>query len=205
MKITRPTLFLTISCLILGKSYSVEWSYEFPEKWPGMCQTGRSQSPIDITEKNLRKVDDFEPFVFHGFDLTPDTAVLKNDGHTAAMDFSEGVDHHFPNFGLVLDKQFPPYQEVDWTVVFSFTVYISTGAQNYQNINLCLVLNIQLGESPILWKSIWYILTLNMVPPLEKHCRNPMPLTIWLYLVLLHTYKKRTTLNWNLYIGLLTR
>ena len=37
---------------------------------------------------------------FHGFDLTPDTAVLKNDGHSVGMDFSEGVDYHFPYFGL---------------------------------------------------------------------------------------------------------
>ena len=36
-----------------------------------------AQSPIDISEANLVQVDNFEPLTFHGFDLTPDTAVLS--------------------------------------------------------------------------------------------------------------------------------
>ena len=33
--------------------------------------------------------------------------VLKNDGHSVGMDFSEGVDYHFPYFGLRVGQTIP--------------------------------------------------------------------------------------------------
>lgn len=112
------TLVLTLYCLAHGVHADgghpqgdlvglADWSHKSPEKWPGICQTGTAQSPIDISEANLAQVDNFEPLTFHGFDLTPDTAVLKNDGHSVGMDFSEGVDYHFPYFGLRVGQTIP--------------------------------------------------------------------------------------------------
>ena len=107
------TLVLTLYCLAHGVHPQddlvglADWSHESPETWPGVCQTGTAQSPIDISEANLVQVDNFEPLTFHGFDLTPDTAVLKNDGHSVGMDFIEGVDYHFPYFGLRVGQTIP--------------------------------------------------------------------------------------------------
>lgn len=73
-------------------SQSAEWSYDGkrgpgPNQWPGICNTGTLQSPIDINSQNATKIEE-KPFIFHGYDiLTPKNAKLENNGHTVQITF----------------------------------------------------------------------------------------------------------------------
>ena len=73
-------------------SQSPEWSYDgkrgpAPNQWPGICNTGTLQSPIDINSQNATKIEE-KPFIFHGYDiLTPKNAKLENNGHTVQITF----------------------------------------------------------------------------------------------------------------------
>jgi len=102
------TIFIVrLSCLflfVLGIN-GQEWSYEDPENWPGVCQTGTSQSPINIVQEETQIDDTFEPFTFNGYDKNTATpfAVVKNNGHTLDMDLSVGQDRHFSYFS----RRFP--------------------------------------------------------------------------------------------------
>ena len=73
-------------------SQSAEWSYDGkrgpgPNQWPGICNTGTLQSPIDINSQNATKIEE-KPFIFHGYDiLTPKNTKLENNGHTVQITF----------------------------------------------------------------------------------------------------------------------
>ena len=100
--------FFIILSLFFRGNFFFDYSHENPEKWPGVCQTGSAQSPINIAEVDLEEVDDYEPFIFHGYDTMPcDTSMVKNDGHSVVMDYSEGLDYHFPYFSLHIGQTIP--------------------------------------------------------------------------------------------------
>ena len=72
-------------------SQSAEWSYDGkrgpgPNQWPGICNTGTLQSPIDINSQNATKIEE-KPFIFHGYDVTPKNAEISNIGHTVGITF----------------------------------------------------------------------------------------------------------------------
>ncbi len=52
-----------------------------PSHWEGECQTGRSQSPVDLPRTNLTLIKEAK-FVFDNYDSTPDEGKLENNGHT---------------------------------------------------------------------------------------------------------------------------
>jgi len=93
-------MFLLINVLIIGQVFAVpmpkidskasgstDWSYDGmngPDKWGGSCNTGTSQSPINILTKNATEVKE-KQFIFNGYDVTPKTAELTNNGHAAKI------------------------------------------------------------------------------------------------------------------------
>ena len=64
-------------------SYSGSWG---PSQWGGVCSTGSSQSPVDLTGVDRRT----EPgWVFTNYDLRPSQMVMKNNGHTVKITISD--------------------------------------------------------------------------------------------------------------------
>ena len=58
-----------------------------PANWIGVCQTGRSQSPIDIPSINLQQETE-KPFIFHGYDssaLRKKGTLFNAGGHTLQL------------------------------------------------------------------------------------------------------------------------
>ena len=61
-----------------------------PSNWPGTCQTGKSQSPINIdtssvSEKRIPR----DPFIFRGYNRAPKSSQLLNNGHSVKLSFKE--------------------------------------------------------------------------------------------------------------------
>nr|XP_022902563.1 carbonic anhydrase-like [Onthophagus taurus] len=81
-------LFLT-TCgvqLVLGSN----WSYGDSDSWPGVCQTGSAQSPIDlIPSKTTDRV--YSAFIFENYDKAYQGRV-KNNGHSIAITLLNGTD-----------------------------------------------------------------------------------------------------------------
>lgn len=77
---------LTLLSTGLQTSKAAEWSYSGengPNKWPGLCQTGKKQSPIDIvTEDAIRK--DLGALKFIRYDFAFD-GTLTNNGHSVEI------------------------------------------------------------------------------------------------------------------------
>ncbi|XP_050463861.1 carbonic anhydrase 2-like isoform X1 [Cataglyphis hispanica] len=74
---------LTLLCTGLQAVTALEWGYwgkYGPKSWPGMCRTGKKQSPIDIVTEDAIRIDlgalkfDRYDFAFSG--------TLTNNGHT---------------------------------------------------------------------------------------------------------------------------
>ena len=55
-----------------------------PNKWKAECSLGKSQSPIDVPKKNLKK-QFYNPFIFHGYDKDITSAKITNNGHTIKL------------------------------------------------------------------------------------------------------------------------
>nr|XP_012234178.1 PREDICTED: carbonic anhydrase 2-like isoform X2 [Linepithema humile] len=87
-----PLLIITLTFFIgLQTSEASEWGYtgkNGPENWPGICTTGKKQSPIDIVTEDAIRVDlgalkfNRYDFAFHG--------ILINNGHSVEIQL-EGV------------------------------------------------------------------------------------------------------------------
>ncbi|KAL6427641.1 hypothetical protein ACFW04_008838 [Cataglyphis niger] len=63
-----------------------EWEYEGkngPSNWPGICATGKKQSPIDIVTANAVK-SDFAAVKFNRYNLAY-PATLENNGHSVQI------------------------------------------------------------------------------------------------------------------------
>ncbi|KAL6427637.1 hypothetical protein ACFW04_008836 [Cataglyphis niger] len=76
-------LFYHMYCVCLQAVTALEWGYwgkYGPKSWPGMCRTGKKQSPIDIVTEDAIRIDlgalkfDRYDFAFSG--------TLTNNGHT---------------------------------------------------------------------------------------------------------------------------
>ena len=87
-------LVLSLS-LIINKIIAEDWDYGVHhapvQNWPGICQSGRKQSPINIdTAKTQRVEEPIDPFVFKGYNkrMFGEMSVLKNNGHTIKFGFS---------------------------------------------------------------------------------------------------------------------
>ena len=68
-----------------------------PATWPDpYCQTGTSQSPIDIPHE-VTYVDDWLPFQFIHYQNKPRKMFVANTGHTAEVTLEpEGCDDNMP-------------------------------------------------------------------------------------------------------------
>ena len=61
------------------------WSYRGstgPSHWAGVCSSGSSQSPVDLTGVERRTLPDW---VFTNYDLRPSQMVMNNNGHTVKI------------------------------------------------------------------------------------------------------------------------
>ena len=74
---------------------SMAWDYgdhhSDVKNWPGICQFGKHQSPINIATDEVEKRNELsDPFVFEGYDkrMFGEMSVLKNTGHTIKFGFS---------------------------------------------------------------------------------------------------------------------
>lgn len=87
---------VAIACLIglLDLAGADDWHYPKPapngemkdtEHWGGQCDTGRRQSPIDLTYKAAVK-GDFSPFLFNNYMNPIRNAQLTNTGHSVQVD-----------------------------------------------------------------------------------------------------------------------
>ncbi|XP_058444995.1 carbonic anhydrase 1-like [Malaya genurostris] len=91
----RVVFFATIFGLtLLAVARADEWHYPTPESngvinepehWGGQCDTGRRQSPIDLTYKAAVK-GDFSPFLFSNYMNPVRNAKLTNTGHSVQID-----------------------------------------------------------------------------------------------------------------------
>ena len=68
-----------------------------PSQWGGVCSSGSSQSPVDLTGVDRRTEPDW---VFTNYDLKPSEMVLKNNGHTVKITVSGEALPHVEGGGL---------------------------------------------------------------------------------------------------------
>ncbi|GAB1859234.1 Carbonic anhydrase 3 isoform X1 [Camponotus japonicus] len=85
MKMDLSHLLVTLTLFSTGLQ-AAEWGYwgkNGPENWPGICTTGKKQSPIDISTKDAIKIN-FGPVNFGRYDMSF-YATVKNNGHTVEI------------------------------------------------------------------------------------------------------------------------
>lgn len=81
---------LSVSSLLLAigifsSCYCHEWGYQ-NTNWPGLCQEGPEQSPIDLNYYECTPRG-FEPLEFYNYS-TPHTATVTNNGHSISVRFT---------------------------------------------------------------------------------------------------------------------
>jgi carbonic anhydrase len=85
---------------LAASTKAATWGYipgvDGPDTWPDpACQTGTSQSPIDIPH-NVTYVDDWLPFQFNDYEK-PRKMFVANNGHSAVVNFlPKGCDDNTP-------------------------------------------------------------------------------------------------------------
>ncbi|XP_011162244.1 putative carbonic anhydrase 3 isoform X2 [Solenopsis invicta] len=91
---------LTLLCTGLQASEAYDWGYwgrNGPENWPGICKTGKRQSPINIvTEDAIRR--DLGALKFNRYDFAF-PATLFNNGHSVEVRL-DGVPLHLSGGSL---------------------------------------------------------------------------------------------------------
>lgn len=76
----RFILFAALIHLAAAKlqpSADVPWTYDAQQDWPGICKTGKMQSPIDIRTEDVDRVNLAE-LRFHNYDTTGPFNVTGN-------------------------------------------------------------------------------------------------------------------------------
>ncbi|KAL3265371.1 hypothetical protein HHI36_009578 [Cryptolaemus montrouzieri] len=74
--------------VLLSISVAHAWNYREQEKWPAeFCGNGIAQSPIDLDESNLIKIQQ-EPLSFQNWDQVHNSTVLNN-GHTILVELPQ--------------------------------------------------------------------------------------------------------------------
>ncbi|CAL1682744.1 unnamed protein product [Lasius platythorax] len=79
-------VILTLLCTGLQAAAASEWGYwgkNGPESWPGICTTGKIQSPIDIVTKDAKEYNG-SSFIFYQHNLSF-PATLDNNGHSVGI------------------------------------------------------------------------------------------------------------------------
>ena len=71
-------------CATPGFGQDHDWSYSNPGAWPGVCSSGKAQSPIDIGTTSPAKL----PALDIAWSRSADAIV--NNGHTIQLDFRSG-------------------------------------------------------------------------------------------------------------------
>nr|AAL72625.1 carbonic anhydrase [Aedes aegypti] len=88
---------LFVATLLPSTIRADEWHYPTPapngvinepERWGGQCETGRRQSPIDLTYQAAVK-GDFAPFLFSNYMNPIRNAQLTNTGHSIQIDSTD--------------------------------------------------------------------------------------------------------------------
>lgn len=83
MWIIRPAILILFVHLLTDTDGSTDWTYSGdhgPEKWSGICQTGKEQSPIDVVTENAIKKD-LGDLKFVEYECQCSGTVINN-GHT---------------------------------------------------------------------------------------------------------------------------
>ncbi|XP_044748510.1 putative carbonic anhydrase 5 [Coccinella septempunctata] len=69
---------------IIFASVSHGWNYKEQDKWPGYCQNAIAQSPIDLDERSMIRID-MKPLMFKNWDIEYN-ATMTNNGHTVLVE-----------------------------------------------------------------------------------------------------------------------
>ncbi|CAL1682746.1 unnamed protein product [Lasius platythorax] len=86
MDLGHLLVILTLLCTGLQGAAASEWGYwgkNGPESWPGICTTGKKQSPIDIVTKDAIELNSI-PLNFSQYNLAF-PATLDNNGHSVGI------------------------------------------------------------------------------------------------------------------------
>ena len=67
-----------------------------PSNWGQVCAVGKSQSPIDVPTHKLKK-QQYNPFIFHGYDKEITSAKIINNGHTIKLTPGEVETNQMPS------------------------------------------------------------------------------------------------------------
>ncbi|CAH1100138.1 unnamed protein product [Psylliodes chrysocephalus] len=79
------SLFIVLK--ILNGVNPADWDYHNLGEWPRVCQTGHSQSPIDIKKWGMKK--EFTQMIhYHNFERSH-SATISNTGHTVEVRFTD--------------------------------------------------------------------------------------------------------------------
>lgn len=102
----RFFLIVVLSFTWTHQALGAEWNYvkdgpKGPSKWEGVCQTGQSQTPIDIKSEDTTWKKDFGAFNLVNYDQTPSfNFTASNNGHTFQISFDANY-YNVSGAGLV--------------------------------------------------------------------------------------------------------
>jgi carbonic anhydrase len=88
MDLGHLLVILTLLCTGLQGAAASEWGYwgkNGPESWPGICTTGKKQSPIDIVTKDAIEILNISSLDFFYQDNLTIPATLDNNGHSVGV------------------------------------------------------------------------------------------------------------------------
>ena len=90
-KTIATLIILGLGSPVFAAGGQAHWSYEGhdgPTHWSGMCQEGKHQSPIDISNATPAKLDGIR------FDYRTSPKEIVNNGHTIQVNMHEGSSIH---------------------------------------------------------------------------------------------------------------
>ena len=84
---------LTIATIFtLGQSSTKsDYSYTAQDRWPGVCTTGRRQSPINVITRNVQCSTNLRPLQFNNEYYQPISGSWKNNGHGVEFTLDDKV------------------------------------------------------------------------------------------------------------------
>ena len=92
--IVSGTILVVLQIIDISKAQE-RWDYGSRNiktmSWPGVCQTGEKQSPINIDTSRVRKKNNVDPFVLNGYGkrFFGDMSILRNNGRTIMFGYYE--------------------------------------------------------------------------------------------------------------------